>query len=156
MLNNSRNDAKIVSSYGRSIVLWGTSGCKRYVFSNEVWGNVIIGNYRNLLLDSEEIKLQNNELKVPNTNFVTCFDVNFKYKDYFFQWYGSPNNAELDIYLMVDNWTDYKKRINPTKENNTDEDEFFCFKVTPNMSLENFLISLDGLIAQERAEITIA
>jgi hypothetical protein len=156
LLNNSRNDAKIVSSYGRSIVLWGTSGCKRYVFSNEVWGNVIIGNYRNLLLDSEEIKLQNNELKVPNTNFVTCFDVNFKYKDYFFQWYGSPNNAELDIYLMVDNWTDYKKRINPTKENNTDEDEFFCFKVTPNMSLENFLISLDGLIAQEMAEITIA
>jgi hypothetical protein len=101
------------------------------------------------------------EKRIANDcDFFYGKNINFKYKYndmyYFFQWYGSPNNAELDIYLMVDNWTDYKKRINPTKENNTDEDEFFCFKVTPNMSLENFLISLDGLIAQERAEITIA
>lgn len=152
LLNNSRNDAKIVSTYGKSIVLWGTSGCKRYVFSNEVWGNVIIGNYRNLLLDSEEIKLQNKELRVPNTNFVTCFDINFKYKDYFFQWYGSPNNAELDIYLMKDKWSSYKKRPDSTSKVGTDEDVYYCFKVEGDMTSEAFIKELDKLIEQAKQD----
>lgn len=147
LLNNSRNDAKKVGLYGKSIVLWGTSGCKRFVFANEVWGNVVIGNYRTLLVDGA-FDLQNKNIVVENTNFVSSFDVNFTYNSHFFQWYGNPNEKELDVYLMEDNWTDYKKRLNPSNNKGTEDDTFFCFRVDANTTPDNFNIMLDTLIAQ--------
>lgn len=147
LLNNSRSDAKIVGSYGDSIVLWGTAGCKRSVFANEVWGNVIIGNHRTILVDGN-LELQNKNIVVPNTNFVSYFDVNFKYKDHYFQWYGVPNKKELDVYLMKNEWTDYKKRPNPTSDKGTEEDSHYCFRVTKEMEEEvsKFTEALDKLI----------
>ena len=147
LLNNSRNDAKKVGSYGKSIVLWGTSGCKRFVFANEVWGNVVIGNYRTLLVDGA-FELQDKNIVVENTNFVSSFDVNFKYNGRFFQWYGNPNEIELDVYLMEEDWTDYKKRLKPTNNKGTEDDTHFCFRVDANTTPDYFNKMLDALIAQ--------
>ncbi len=76
---------------------------------------------------------------IPNCRYYRCFDknVDFKYKFndkyYYFNWWGNPNETELDVYLTEDNWKDYKKRTNPTTENNTDEDTYYCFRVTSKM-----------------------
>lgn len=151
LLNNSRSDAKKVGSYGNSIVLWGTAGCKRYVFANEVWGNVIIGNHRTILVDGN-FELQDKCIIVQNTNFVSYFDVNFKYNDNVFQWYGVPNEKKLDVYLMKDEWA--KKRPNPTNKKGTDEDNYYCFKVSNVMETDTSLFTkqLDCLIQQACAE----
>lgn len=157
LLNYSRKDAKILGSEGSSIVLWGTSGCRRYVFGNEVLGNVVIGNYRTLLLDkkielqNKKIELQNNNIIVKKTNFVSCFDVNFKYNNHYFQWLGTPNEKELDVYLMENFWSDYKKRPNPTTDQGTDEDKYYCFRVESD-NLDVFLKRLDALIEVEEKD----
>ena len=150
LLNNSRNDAKIVGSYGRNrIVLWGTSGCRRYVFANEVWGNVIIGNNRTLLMDGN-FELQDKNIVVPQTNFVYYFDVNFKYNNNFFQWYGNPNDSELDVYLMNGIWCDYKRRSD-FKEGRPDKDNYYCFEVNDTTNLESFKQMLNNLIQEAEA-----
>lgn len=131
LLNNSRNDAKIISKYGNSVVLWGTSGCRRYVFSNPVWGNVIVGNYRTILVDTK-MELQNQGIIVKGTNFVSDFDVDFKYNGEYFQWYGIPNDNELDVYLMEKQGKVYKKRPD-FEEGRPDKENYYCFRVTEEM-----------------------
>ena len=146
LLNYSRNDAKIVGKYRNSIVLWGTSGCKRYVFSNEVWGNVIIGNHRTLLVDLK-MELQNPKTIVHNTSFISYFDVNFKYKENYFQWYGAPDEKELDVYLMEKDWSGYKSKGDLICKDKPDEYNYFCFRVTSNTTPDEFCQNLDRLIA---------
>ena len=131
LLNNSRNDSKTIGAYGKNIVLWGTAGCRRYVFANEVWGNVIIGNYRDLLVTGK-FELQDANVVVPNTNFVSYFDINFKYQNHFFQWWGAPYETQCDVYLMEDEWADKVKRPD-YKEGKLDKENFYCFKVTSGM-----------------------
>lgn len=76
---------------------------------------------------------------IPNCRYYRCFykNVDFKYKFndkyYYFNWWGNPNETELDVYLTEDNWKDYKKRTNPTTEKNTNEDTYYCFRVTSKM-----------------------
>ncbi|GEM_PF-1007938 len=148
LLNCSRDNAKIVGSCGNSVILWGTAGCKRNVFGNEVWGNVIIGNHRTILVDGN-LELQNKNIVVPNTNFVSYFDVNFRYNNHCFQWYGVPNGKELDVYLMEDEWANYIKRPN-YEEGKLDKDNHYCFRVTQEMESDTSLFTnkLDCLIAQ--------
>lgn len=148
LLNCSRDNAKIVGSCGNSVILWGTAGCKRNVFGNEVWGNVIIGNHRTILVDGN-LELQNKNIVVPNTNFVSYFDVNFRYNNHCFQWYGVPNGKELDVYLMEDEWANYIKRPN-YEEGKFDKDNHYCFRVTQEMESDTSLFTnkLDCLIAQ--------
>lgn len=147
LLNCSRDNAKIVGSCGNSVILWGTAGCKRNVFGNEVGGNVIIGNHRTILVDGN-LELQNKNIVVPNTNFVSYFDVNFKYNERYFQWYGTPNDNELDVYLMEENWGNYKKRPNQTTDKSTEEDTYYCFRVTKEMEKDTSLFTkeLDRII----------
>lgn len=91
---------------------------------------------------------------IPNCRYYRCFDknVDFKYilndKYYYFKWWGNPNETELDVYLTEDNWNDYEKRPNPTTEKNTDEDTYYCFRVTKEMEEEVsiFTDALDKLI----------
>lgn len=151
LLNNSREDAKIVSQYGKHVVLWGTSGCRKYVFGNEVWGNVVIGNHRTLLVDSK-VELRKKERIVSNTNFVTFFDVDFKYNGFFYRWYGEPNDNELDVYLMENEWKDYKERKYPKNDKGTDEDKYFCFKVTEDMNGDVFILKLMSIVNQYEDE----
>ena len=64
----------------------------------------------------------------------------------------TPNEKELDIYLMGDNWAGYKKRQNPTNDKGTEEDTHFCFRVDENTTPESFTGMLDDLIAQAEAD----
>lgn len=83
--------------------------------------------------------IEGRDSTIPNCRYYRCFDknVDFKYKFndkyYYFNWWGNPNETELDVYLTEDNWKDYKKRTNPTTEKNTDEDTYYCFRVTSKM-----------------------
>jgi hypothetical protein len=92
----------------------------------------------------------NEENSIPNCRYYKCnnHNVNFKYKDHFFQWYGNPNEKKLDVYLMENDWADYKKRSNPLSDKGTDEDKYYCFRVTPDMESDpsKFTDALDELI----------
>ena len=92
--------------------------------------------------------------KIENCRYYKCVDknVDFKYGSHFFQWYGNPNQTELDVYLMENDWADYKKRSNPTSDKGTDEDKYYCFRVTPKMEgdISLFTEELDRLIKEVR------
>lgn len=92
--------------------------------------------------------------KIEKCRYYKCVDknVNFKYGCHFFQWWGYPNEKELDIYLMENDWTDYKKRPNPTSDKGTDEDIYYCFRVTKDMESDTsqFIKALKNLIEQSQ------
>ena len=105
-----------------------------------------------ILLNTTGITLID-KYKVPNTNFLFGNNINFTYKEEsFFQWYGNPNQTELDVYLMENDWANYKKRPNPTSDKGTDEDKYYCFRVTPRMEEDTSLFTeeLDRLIKEVR------
>ena len=93
-----------------------------------------------------------NENSIPNCRYYKCknHNVNFKYNNHFFQLKGNPNEKELDIYLMENDWTVNKKRPNPTSEKGTDEDIYYCFRVTKDMESDTSKLTdaLDELIKQ--------
>lgn len=47
-------------------------------------------------------------------------------------------------------WVDRKKRANPTAEKNTEEDEWYCFRVIPEMDTNLFKTALDRLINEAK------
>ena len=93
-----------------------------------------------------------NENSIPNCRYYKCknHNVNFKYNNHFFQLMGNPNEKELDIYLMENDWTVNKKRPNPTSDKGTDEDIYYCFRVTKDMERDTskFIYELNKLIEQ--------
>ena len=84
--------------------------------------------------------------QMGNSDFFWGWNVNFNYSGKCFQWYGNPNEKELDVYLMEDNWENYKKRLNPAIEKGTDEDTYYCFRVETDTSPDAFIGLLDSLI----------
>lgn len=91
--------------------------------------------------------------KIEGCRYYKCENknVNFKYNNHFFQWWGSPNAKELDIYLMTDNWEEYQKH-SKTTDKGTDEDEYYCFRVDENTTSDIFTKMLDCLIHQVEAD----
>jgi len=94
---------------------------------------------------------------IPNCRYYKCFDknVDFKYrfndKYYYFNWWGNPNKEELDVYLTEDNWPDYKYKKKPDPNTDkTDEDSYYCFRVTKEMeeNITLFTNELERLIAK--------
>lgn len=87
---------------------------------------------------------------IENCRYYKCVDknVDFKYGCHFFRWWGYPNEKELDVYLMENDWADFKKRPNPTNDKGTDEDIYYCFRVTKDMESDpsKFTDALDELI----------
>lgn len=154
LLNISRSDGQIVGKYGKKVVLWGTTGCVWKVFGNDVRGNILLGEEkRNLLLKS---------LKLPNAYFTTDYsskdyifysgwETYFKYDNCFFSWWPDDDKKIYDVYIMTDDWGDYKKRkkvlMNKT---NTDADEYFAFNTTDEMIKhpELFAEALKNLISE--------
>lgn len=112
---------------------------------------VVLNDLRNKLLNSNDIEIPQ-EHKVAETIYLYGWNINFKYKNHFFRWYGYPNEEELDVYLMEDNWAGYKKRQNPTNDKGTEEDTHFCFRVFENTTPESFTEMLDCLIHQAEAD----
>lgn len=112
---------------------------------------IVVLNYRrNNLLQEQCVSIEN-DCKIGNTNYLYGWNVNFKYNNHCFQWRGSPNDKELDVYLTKENWKYCEKKMH-TSDKKTDEDRYFCFRVTENISTEDFLKKLDCLIQQACAE----
>lgn len=110
---------------------------------------VVLNFLRNKLLSKKEIEVVN-ENKVGQTCYLYGWNINFKFENHHFQWYGNPNEKELDVYLMENDWADYKKRPNPTNDKGTDEDIYYCFLVTKDMESDTskFIKALNTLIEQ--------
>ena len=72
--------------------------------------------------------------RIENCRYYKCVDknVDFKCGCHFFRW-CYPNEKKLDVYLMENDWADLKKRPNPTNDKCTDEDIYYCFRVTKDM-----------------------
>lgn len=103
-------------------------------------------------LKCDDIIDYSNENFIPNCRYYKCknHNVNFKYNNHFFQLMGNPNEKELDIYLMENDWIVNKKRPNPTSDKGTDEDIYYCFRVTKDMESDTSKLTdaLDELIKQ--------
>ena len=144
LLNKSRG--KTLKKYGDRIVLWGTSGCV-WSTCNEVWGNVILGDSkRNAVLKS--LGLPNNafetDYKLKDCIFFSGWYTNFKFEDNFFQWWTKGNTKECDIYLMEEDWGDYKKRGKPLSDKtNTEADDYLAFNVTDEMLKNSELVKAE-------------
>ena len=110
-------------------------------------------------LKSDNIIDYSNKNSIENCRYYKCVDknVDFKYrynnKDYFFRWWGYPYEKKLDVYLMKNDWADYKIRPNPTNDIGTDEDKYYCFLVDAGMTKENFTNKLECLINQAEQEL---
>ena len=146
LLEKSRG--KVVSCYRNVPVLWGTSGRMWKSFGNYVSGNVILGKCRNLIATTREISLEE-IFKVAGTDFVSGKDVNFKYNNHWFQWYGVPSDGEYDIYLLKDDWKNQgdpyaQHQKDPTKQG--DEQIYYCFKVEATETKDSFTGKLNELI----------
>ncbi len=105
--------------------------------------------HRNEILSSL-LESINTEAQMGDSNLFWGWNIKFSYKNNYFQWYGNPNEKELDVYLMENNWADYKKRPNPTSDKGTDEDIYYCFRVTKDMENDTsqFMNALNKLIEQ--------
>ena len=88
--------------------------------------------------------------RIENCRYYKCVDknVDFKYGCHFFRWWGYPNEKKLDVYLMENDWADYKERPNPLSDKGTDEDKYYCFRVTEDMECDTpkFIEALDNLV----------
>lgn len=90
--------------------------------------------------------------RIKETNFFRGEHINFLYKikNIHIQWYAYPNKNELDVYLMENEWADYKKKQEPVNSELPDNENYYCFSVSPEM-IKNphlFMKKLDCLIAQ--------
>lgn len=150
LLENSRG--KLVGSYDGVAVLWGTSGCRWVSFGNNVWGNVILGKFRNLIVTTPGIDMEDSSGIVPKTDFVCGKNVNFRYKGYWFQWWGVPNEVEYDVYLLRRDWR--KHEDDPWKyhvedaSQTGDKRELYCFRVFSTDNCTSFAEKLDTLISE--------
>jgi hypothetical protein len=123
---------------------------KPYLFATEgrtwnAYGNVILDKmhcnntmFSNLANNGS---IQTNH-KVNNCDCFWGWDINFKYRTYFFRWNGNNN-----FYLMEDNWKSFKKRPIFTEEM-SDDDKFYMFKINNMNTSGEFTLELDYLISQ--------
>lgn len=92
--------------------------------------------------------------RIKDCRYYKCEDknVDFIYKNHFFQWWGNPNDKKLDVYLMEekDNRINYKQRHDQIIEGLPDNESYYCFRVTKEMEEDTalFIDKLECLIAQ--------
>ena len=146
LIENSRDDGKILGiTDGDKIVLWATSGCNWNAYQNVVLDYT---HYNPMLAQLvKEGSILCNQ-KVNGCDFFWGRDINFKYKDCFFRWLANPNERELDVYIMEDDWTNYKERLDSSKFKGTDDDLYYCFRVINYGNQDVFLKNLNSLIEQ--------
>lgn len=115
--------------------------------TNPLWIKeiVVLNSQRNKILQSPDISIKEDCI-IGSGNFLYGWNIDYKFKDFYFQWFGNPNGKELDVYLMEENWSGYKKRISHTTDKDTDESIYYCFRVNEGMSQEDFLKKHEGLI----------
>lgn len=127
---------------------------KPYLFATEgrtwnAYGNVILDKMHcnnTVIANLAKIGLVQTNHKVNDDGCFWGWDINFKYKTYFFRWNG--NN---EFYLMEDNWTSYKKRPTFTEEL-SDNNKFYIFKINNMTTLDEFTSELVKLIREAYPE----
>ena len=150
LLNKRKPDRNnVVSRYGDSVVLWGRAVGYWYSFGNPIKETIILGINRSLLIYSSEIKLENPDDIVGDTNFVSGKDVNFCYCNHWFKWLGVPAAGQFDIYLLKNDW---KNQSNPYEQHQEDpskqgdERTYYCFPVNTDETKDSFMNQLKTLI----------
>ena len=105
--------------------------------------------YRNKILSSLLGSITTGA-RMGDSNLFWGWNIKFSYNNNYFQWYGNPNEKVLDVYLMENDWAHDKERPNPTSDKGTDEDRYYCFRVTKDMESDEskFIGALDELIKQ--------
>ncbi|MBO4814389.1 MAG: DUF262 domain-containing protein [Muribaculaceae bacterium] len=149
LINNSRDLGKILGGDGKRTVLWATNGCTWIAYENVILDKVHNNPSLSELVRNKTIECNQ---KVKDCDFFWGQNIDFKYNEHFFRWYDNPNEKELDVYLMEDNWKEYKLRSKGrdrnTDEGKTDEDTYYCFRVEDGITPEQFLNNLDDLIKE--------
>lgn len=102
---------------------------------------------------NELLKNMKSEQKRGSRYFIGWnSDINFKYKGYNFQWYGTPDydtRGELDIYLMKrDDECAYQEKPDYDAKKLNDAENYYCFDAREIRSQTDFKIHLDELIKQ--------
>ncbi len=137
----NESGAWIRSTYHNYHAIWKSGYPSRQIVLNSVLAQ---------LKDNKSIEYSEKN-KIENCRYYKCVDknVDFKYCSHFFRW-CYPNEKVLDVYLMENDWADYKKRPNPTSDIGTDEDIYYCFRVTEDMecNTDKFIEALNILIKQ--------
>lgn len=141
---NKMPGAWIRSTYHGYHAIWQSGYPSNQIVLNPILAQLKINN----TIDYSE------KNKIGNCRYYKCVDrnVDFKYNNHFFQWWGNPNDTELDIYLMEDNGCHYKQRQNPKIEEQPDNINYYCFEVTENMTIDDFCEKLDELIEQAKSD----
>ena len=122
-----------------------------HVYRKNHGNDIYLGDsmHENRILASliEEKRIKCNQ-RIKNTNFFRGENINFLYdNNHQIQWFANPNEKELDVYLMENDWVHYKKRPNYEK-GKPDKDNHYCFRVTEDMESNpsKFTEALDKLI----------
>src|SRR5574344_260372 len=102
---------------------------------------------RNRILSElfNEEKITSNQ-KIEDVPFFWGWYVDFKYSNHNYRWNIRGNENELDVYLMNDE-NDWLKKSHKKANSENDRDNYYCFSVDDNETIESFTNKMDGLIA---------
>lgn len=141
---NNMSGARIRSTYHGFHAIWQSGYPAYQIVLNPILARLKFNN----IVDYCE------KNRIENCRYYKCVDknVDFKYGSHFFRWWGYPNEEKLDVYLMENDWADCKKRPNPLSDKGTDEDKYYCFRVTEDMESYSlkFTDALDELIKKSQ------
>lgn len=126
---------------------WGRGCYALYPSNIKVdWKKYLLHQRNNILCD-KRFSFNDQWLeKCRNSTLFFGIHINFIYNNRNFQWWGTPNEKEVDIYLMDEDYKDYLKLDKELKENAPDEENYYCFRVDGNESVNSFCKKLDNLI----------
>ena len=147
---NNMSGAWIRKTYHGYQAIWQNGYPSRQVVLNPILSK--------LLFDGRITYRKDNEVDctIEKCRYYKCHNrnVDFVYNGNCFQWWGNPNEKELDVYLMEKDWGDYKSKGDLICTDKPDEYNYFCFRVSNNTTPDEFCLKLDCLIAQAKANKT--
>ena len=111
------------------------------------WKKYFVGIQRNRILSElfNEGKITSNQ-KIEDIPFFWGWYVDFQYSNHNYRWNIRSNEKKLDVYLMNDE-NDWLKKSNKKANSENGNDNYYCFSVDDNETIESFTNKLDGLIA---------
>mgnify|MGYP003503119744 FL=1 len=114
------------------------------------WDNWKRNEIHSTLADEEKIEVPG---RIKNTKFFWGWNVSFRYKKYYFQWWRKVNDNQRDIYLMNDDRAGYVEKIGGVEEG-SDENRYYCFNVKDNFP-NSLIEQLESLVEEyENSKLT--
>ena len=110
------------------------------------WKKYFVGIQRNRILSELfKEKIITSSQKIEVIPFFWGWYVDFQYSNHNYRWNIRSNENKLDVYLMNDE-NDWLKKSNKKANSENDRDNYYCFSVDDNETIESFTNKLDGLI----------